>query len=1381
LAKMQEAEEATLEAEAAANEAAMLAAEEAAKADAAAADNAAAVLEAELRAAGLDAEADEIKRLREALHGGHMTGAELEVASKDAHALAERLRGMDTIPSAQHMAADAEDLGDKLGVAARAKLEAEILEKQMEAEKDLKEAAEIGHKVADELRELGFAEDAQEVERLTNICEDVMAGKVKGEELDQAIVDCDAEIANLRAQGLNEQADQLEVMRDKMQSARAAELEVEAAEQEAALLKAEEEAKADAAAAANEAAVLEAELRAAGLDAEADEIKRLREALEGGKMTGAELEKASTDAHSLADKLRGMDNIPSAQHLASDADELGVKLGVAAKAKLEAEVLEKQMEAAEDLKAAASEAQALADELRTMGLEEDAIEVERIGGVCLDIAAGKLSGNDLDNAVADCKIEIEKLRKGGHEKQAKKLEHIMEKMQAARAAALEAEAAQEEAALLAAAEEVAALEGEAANQAVVLEAELRAAGLDAEADEIKRLREKLKDGTMTGPELEVASKDAHALGDKLKGMNEIPTAQHMAKEAHLLGDKLGEAANAKLEQEMLEQQKEAAQDLKEAMIEAQAVAVQLRADGLDEDALEVERLIALLDDVLKGKVGGLELDQGIEDCRAEITKLELMDQTELAGKLGNVLVKMEKARESQMAAQLAKSEIEMRKAEEEAAKAEEAAGNMAAQVEADLLAAGLGDEATKIHEMREALEDPATTGNQLEEYSKEAVEMSKELHDKGLFELSSEVDTLSDLLKDAAKAKLMAQAAELQAEAMQDLEKAVHAGRRIEGSLRAANLGADADEVAGIHHLCNEVLVKSSKKDLQDKDKLKGDELETAEQQGNQLAEKLKGSGQEVLGDETAHMVEYIVLAKKAMEAQRAILEDLQSLVLDDDYDAELMKAIALARNAIEVLAKTGYKAESKQLSDLLDVILQDSVVTAAECESLRDDVYAMGYKMEAADKLREATQIFDLADQLDALWRASLQREAKRSQKEAQAYLEEAARNANTLAGEIEKDSPEEAAVLRKVGERATNLYTWTTGTFGEEVLALVSESKDVAIKLELDDKKKRHDEVEGMVVSKLIAASDADNEARSVIKTLEKKDAESAASKARAQVAEVAKQVARTLEASPNKECQSPVKDFKELGLKVGDGRMSGQEIDQAGEDVRGQTAEMLKGGFVAEAQAIDKLVVAVGAAAKAVIDVEVLETERQARAHIAEAKVLGETLARSMTKSGQAGAAHSVNKVLSHLQNATEGAFMVQVKMTGESDEFNKERFTSDLESRLKVKRGRLHTRAVRKYGDVKKANGAREVGNEYIRSKDMEPGQRSPSPAKQRASSPKRGSSPTRGGSPSKRAGSPMKGAPSPLKAQQEVTDLLEEDAAILGSKRPGSKAPTRRRK
>jgi len=231
----------------------------------------------------------------------------------------------------------------------------------------------------------------------------------------------------------------------------------------------------------------------------------------------------------------------------------------------------------------------------------------------------------------------------------------------------------------------------------------------------------------------------------------------------------------------------------------------------------------------------------------------------------------------------------------------------------------------------------------------------------------------------------------------------------------------------------------------------------------------------------------------------------------------------------------------------------------------------------------------------------------------------------------------------------------------------------------------------------------------------------------------------VAEALQASPNKECRPAAAEITALSKKIESGELNGEGMDKAGESVRHSTTEMAKKGFISEAQQVDRLVVAVGEAARTAIDVEVLEMEKQARAHISEARVMGESLSKTLETSGQSGAAHSVQKVLSHLQNASEGAFMIQVTTSAEMDQFNRSSFVSGLEEKLKVKRGRLHARAVKKYGDVMGNNKNKALGKAFVKSKDMEAGMREPSPAKRRANSPtkaQRAGSPERAGSPSK---------------------------------------------
>jgi len=564
-----------------------------------------------------------------------------------------------------------------------------------------------------------------------------------------------------------------------------------------------------------------------------------------------------------------------------------------------------------------------------------------------------------------------------------------------------------------------------------------------------------------------------------------------------------------------------------------------------------------------------------------------------------------------------------------------------------------------------------------------------------------------------------------------------------------------------VGHLCSQVL----------EGKLTGEDLEKGMEETKETQEKITGAG----ADPEAGMLGTALIDMQAARLDLAKAAEL-SAKLDligkkSAFLVELQKVQALARECIEILDKTGFKAESKALSDLLEAVLADNAVTADECESLRDAVKALARKMEVLEKPREMGQIDAVGDQLDILWQAALQQEVVAKQQEAKALLQAASAAALTIAAELEQVAPEEGHVMHQIGKHAESLSTWTIGAIGDEVGALLGDAHGASQRLGVNGQEAKAQAVETDVVPSLQKAADADQVARSVLKTLEKKEAEAAAAKARANVAVIAKLVAKELQASPNKDCQRPVLEIEQLGTKVGDGELTGEEMDRLGESVRSNTSDMVASGCFTEAQAVDKLATAVGVAAKAVIDVEVLEKEKQARKHVAEAKSLGEGVAKSLFGAGHAGAAHSVNKVLSHLHNASEGAFMLQVRMDCPTDDFNKERYTSELEEKLKVKRGRMHTRGVRSTVQRGKPSS---IGKSYIKTKDLEPGQRAPSPMKGRALSPDRASSPSKGN----RATSPTRAMRQSEDAGEHGGEAPLELAAppLVPAGKPGSKGP-----
>merc|ERR1711865_190694 len=92
----------------------------------------------------------------------------------------------------------------------------------------------------------------------------------------------------------------------------------------------------------------------------------------------------------------------------------------------------------------------------------------------------------------------------------------------------------------------------------------------------------------------------------------------------------------------------------------------------------------------------------------------------------------------------------------EAAKLAEAAGALADMLEA----AGLKEEAAKVHEWQAALENSETSGEGLQQAAHEAHELAAQLRADGKEAEADEVEKLAKLLDGAAEAKLEVEAME---------------------------------------------------------------------------------------------------------------------------------------------------------------------------------------------------------------------------------------------------------------------------------------------------------------------------------------------------------------------------------------------------------------------------------------------------------------------------------------------------------------------------------------------------------------------------------------------------------------------------------------------
>ena len=172
-------------------------------------------------------------------------------------------------------------------------------------------------------------------------------------------------------------------------------------------------------------------MKAANLEKEAEQVHKMRDDLESGDKSGAELAQDAKEAHELAEKLRA-DGKPE---LAKEVEELAKKLDGAAKAKLDADAKEADQEVTKDLKEASEEGHSVEQALKDANLEDDAKKVAEINAVVDDMAnGGEVTVEKLNDTIKDTKDEIAKLKAEGHEDEAKALEKVLEKLEDAKAA-----------------------------------------------------------------------------------------------------------------------------------------------------------------------------------------------------------------------------------------------------------------------------------------------------------------------------------------------------------------------------------------------------------------------------------------------------------------------------------------------------------------------------------------------------------------------------------------------------------------------------------------------------------------------------------------------------------------------------------------------------------------------------------------------------------------------------------------------------------------------------------------------------------------------------------------------------------------------------------
>ena len=294
---------------------------------------------------------------------------------------------------------------------------------------------------------------------------------------------------------------------------------------------------------------------------------------------------------------------------------------------------------------------------------------------------------------------------------------------------------------------------------------LEAAGLKEEAAKLHEFQAVVENSESTGKDLQDAAHGAHELAEQLRADGHLELADEMEK----LALQLDGAAEKKLSVEALEAEKAAKDGLKDVAAGAHALADKLREDGHGELADMVEKIAKEVDHALEGELDVEEVERVIGDAKAAADKLRAAGLTEEAALMDEMVATLEEALHAHHEAEDKKKEAELAAAAGEAA-GEAAALAAAAGALADKLeAAGLTEEAAKLHEFQAVLESSESTGKDLQDAAHGAHELAEKLRADGHLELADEMEKLALQLDGAADKKLNVEALELRGQPVSNL------------------------------------------------------------------------------------------------------------------------------------------------------------------------------------------------------------------------------------------------------------------------------------------------------------------------------------------------------------------------------------------------------------------------------------------------------------------------------------------------------------------------------------------------------------------------------------------------------------------------------------
>jgi len=263
---------------------------------------AAARIEAGFIEDSMPVEASQYHKLRQGLESGLMSHLDLESESNQAKALSIQLKAMDK----RELGREVESFGELLMDTRHMSMGAAISGAELALVESLDRVIRCGSLTVVAMQADGLMDDGRELDRIIRVCRDVlgeMPDANAGVDLAVAIKDAKDQVANLRAQGKDVVADELQGLVELMETARNSQLEANSVKRIDAYIISEIAACKEELKAADAAAMVEAHLLREKLPDEAGEVHNMRLRLESGDITDTELEEASSLTRRVANKL----------------------------------------------------------------------------------------------------------------------------------------------------------------------------------------------------------------------------------------------------------------------------------------------------------------------------------------------------------------------------------------------------------------------------------------------------------------------------------------------------------------------------------------------------------------------------------------------------------------------------------------------------------------------------------------------------------------------------------------------------------------------------------------------------------------------------------------------------------------------------------------------------------------------------------------------------------------------------------------------------------------------------------------------------------------------------------------------------------------------